>query len=157
MRVTVPLVLIYLGQWALSLHTTIVVRDTWSTRSNRIAGLKDTVPWMRLQAIYNVVFDGLILAAAWITLSRQRGYTNLWRILVRDGLVYYVGEGAFCIVVNSLLSRVGAFASYTAAITTAFLDVDPFLIFGVVNITTILVSILACRSFVRILTFGNER
>lgn len=51
----------------------------------------ETIPLTRIQDIYNLIFNGLVLLAALAVLLPQRGTTSLWTMLFADGLVYFIG------------------------------------------------------------------
>lgn len=93
-----------------------------------------------------MVFDLIVLVVASFALAQvpgtsMGGHSRIWKLLFVDGMSYFVI----------------AFAFYLACATLAWTHASVVIIYIVSDLATVLVSIAACRSFVRLYaTHGYE-
>jgi len=142
-RVVIPLLIVHLGLWALNLHDAFIVREHWGDTGNGSEGCVFTTlswPYLKIQFIYAMLFDFLVLALATFALLRVPGRSSLWKLLFLDGLCYFLV----------------AFVCYLATTVVVFLSVSIPLRWMFSDIANIFVAIAACRSFVRLATRADR-
>ena len=63
-RLTVPILVLHLAQWAFYLHNAFNVKELWSDEKQICYTESVTIPYLKAQFIYTMVFDGIVLLAA---------------------------------------------------------------------------------------------
>jgi len=139
LRVVVPVGILHMGQWAISLHNGFIAKEHWGDVGGGDQGCVFTdvaYRFMKLQFIYTMIFDFVVLTLALWALLRVPGRSTLWKLLFLDGIIYFVL----------------AFTCYLACTIVVWLGISIPLTYMFTDTATVCVSIAACRSFVRLFT-----
>lgn len=143
LRVVVPLVLLHAGQWAVSLHNGFSEKDRWGPIGDGLQGCQINsvnLGWLKVQSVYMILFELVVLLVACRPLFRLPGRSELWNILVRDSLLYYLAVLAF---------------SLASTILCYLPDSNVTLVYSVSDVSNLLIPILACRSYARVFCLGE--
>ena len=105
-----------------------------------------------------MLYDFFVLVLALCALLRLPGRSGLWKLLILDGLVYFLSKAWLlsCHFTISCASLV-AFTCYAACTVMVFLNLNTVSIFMVSDPATIIATMAANRSFLRIGTFTAVR
>ncbi|CAE6522150.1 unnamed protein product [Rhizoctonia solani] len=86
------LLLVALGHWAILFLGVISVRSVWNTQANVCVVTGTSTTLLRLIYGYTMAFDLTVLVVSTAGLLRSGGWngSDLWKLLFRDGIVYFV-------------------------------------------------------------------
>ncbi|KAG8691792.1 hypothetical protein FRC11_009557 [Ceratobasidium sp. 423] len=86
------LLLVALGHWAILFLGVISVRAVWVTQANVCVVTGTSTTLLRLIYGYTMAFDLSVLVVSTAGLLRSGGWggSDLWKLLFRDGIVYFV-------------------------------------------------------------------
>ncbi|KDQ09989.1 hypothetical protein BOTBODRAFT_503327 [Botryobasidium botryosum FD-172 SS1] len=138
--VVVPLCVLSMGQWGIILHGIVTIQSSWSPEAMTCI-VEGTQPaWINAIYLYTMSFDLIVLILSTIGLLLSPGRSNLWQLLFKDGIVFFLI--AFC---SNLFPAVFSLMNLNAAMN---------IICSVPAATCS--TIVACRSFVRLSEFTNK-
>ncbi|KAG8867572.1 hypothetical protein FRB97_003206 [Tulasnella sp. 331] len=85
-----PAILVTLGQWSILLHNMFITKEAWSHAEQTCVITSVGADWTKVQFIYTMCFDFIVLALALYALLRLPGVSTLWKLLFYDGLAYFL-------------------------------------------------------------------
>ncbi|KAG8875508.1 hypothetical protein FRB98_007785 [Tulasnella sp. 332] len=135
-----PMIFASLGQWAILLHNMFITKEAWSYTEQTCVITSVGADWTKVQFIYTMCFDFIVLALALYALLQLPGISTLWKLLFYDGLAYFLI----------------AFTCYLAVTIVAVLDLNGVMMYMVSDPATIIATTAANRSFVRVLTYQEN-
>ncbi|KAG9033903.1 hypothetical protein FRB95_014106 [Tulasnella sp. JGI-2019a] len=139
-RVTYPMILASFGQWAILLHNMFITKEAWSYEQKTCIITSVGADWTKVQFIYTMCFDFIVLCLALRALLKLPGVSSLWKLLFFDGLAYFLI----------------AFTCYLAVTIVAVLDFNGLMMYMVSDPATIIATTAANRSFVRVFTYQEN-
>ncbi|KAF8302625.1 hypothetical protein DL93DRAFT_465819 [Clavulina sp. PMI_390] len=138
--ITIPLVILSLGQWGILFHGIATVRSSWNATAS--ACVVDAVPpvFVELIYLYTMSFDLIVLILTTAGLVLSPGRSSLWQLLFRQGIVYFL-VAFLCNMIPAifLLLNLNAIMNIMFTIPAATFT-----------------SFVACRSFVSLTNFRNK-
>ncbi|KAG9037057.1 hypothetical protein FRB95_006910 [Tulasnella sp. JGI-2019a] len=118
-----------------------ITTNTWSATEQICLVLTVNRDWTRVQFIYTMSFDLIVLCLAFRALLKLPGASSIWNLLFLDGLAYFII----------------AFTCYlTVTIIAFFPGVNPIVMYMVSDPATIIAATVANRSFVRVITYHEN-
>lgn len=137
--ISIPLILVALGHWGCLLHGMTTVVSNWEPSTQTCVLLDTGGVSLELLYFYTMSFDLIVLILTILGLYRSPGYSSLWRIIFKDGVVYFAA----------------AFIGNLIPAITIVINLNPVMniMFSVPAASA--ASILACRSFIRISTHSS--
>ncbi|KAF8302623.1 hypothetical protein DL93DRAFT_2102570 [Clavulina sp. PMI_390] len=138
--ITVPLVILSLGQWGILFHGIATLRSSWNAVES--ACVVDAVPpvYVELMYLYTMSFDLIVLVLTTVGLVMSPGRSSLWQLLFRQGIVYF-----FVAFLCNMICAIFLLLNLNAIMNIMF--TIPAATFT---------AIVACRSFVSLTSFRNK-
>ncbi|KAF8592519.1 hypothetical protein K439DRAFT_1400394 [Ramaria rubella] len=136
--VTIPLVTICLGQWAILLHGMTTVVSVWNSVANQCVVTQSGTTFLDLIYFYTMSFDLTVLILTSVGLYLSPGRSSLWKLVFKDGVIFF----AAAFVSN-------AFPAVFIAIN---LNAVMNIMFSVP--AACIAAIFACRSFIRVSVYS---
>ncbi|KAF8520116.1 hypothetical protein JB92DRAFT_2709619 [Gautieria morchelliformis] len=87
--VTIPLVIICLGQWAILLHGMTTVVSIWNPERNACVVIDSGTIFLDLIYFYTMSFDLVVLILTSIGLYISPGRSSLWKLVFKDGVAFF--------------------------------------------------------------------
>ncbi|KAG8880724.1 hypothetical protein FRB98_004765 [Tulasnella sp. 332] len=135
-----PLVVLSLGQWAILLHGVIIVNASWSSVAGQCVVDGAAPIFLDLIYIYTMSFDLIVLVLSCWGLVRTSGRSDLWTLLFKDGIVYFIV----------------AFSANCCAAVLILLNLNPAMNIIMSVPAAVASAIVACRGFVRLSTWNTR-
>ncbi|KDQ07163.1 hypothetical protein BOTBODRAFT_614745 [Botryobasidium botryosum FD-172 SS1] len=89
--IIIPLVILSLGHWTVLFHGVATVQSNWSVTDNACIVSGTEPAFINLLYIYTMLFDLVVLLLTVIGLLLSPGRSsNLWTLLFKDGVVYFI-------------------------------------------------------------------
>ncbi|KIJ56513.1 hypothetical protein M422DRAFT_773308 [Sphaerobolus stellatus SS14] len=134
------LVIICLGHWGSLLHGMTTVVSRWDPTTRSCLVLDSGTIFLELIYFYTMSFDFIILVLTFIGLYLAPGRSSLLRLIFTDGIIYFAT----------------AFIGNLIPAVMISIDLNPVMniMFSVPAACT--ASIVACRSFIRVLTYSSK-
>ncbi|KAG8748820.1 hypothetical protein FRC14_001930 [Serendipita sp. 396] len=136
--IVIPLALISAGQWGILFHGITTVKATWDPVHNVCQVAQVESLFLNLVYLWTMFTDLIVLILTLVGLLITPGRSQLWKLLVGDGVLYFII----------------AFVANTIPAIFLLLNLNPVMnvMFPIPAIA--LTSSVACRSFVRLSEFA---
>ncbi|THV03309.1 hypothetical protein K435DRAFT_292897 [Dendrothele bispora CBS 962.96] len=141
LNVVLPLGILCLGFWGILYRTMFIVRAQWDDTTRSCIVVSTSPSLLNVTFFFTMGFDFVILLYTFVALTAKHTIrTDLWKLLFRDGLIYFlVTFSANCIpaVLNvlNLNTPMNVIATIPAAVVS---------------------SIASCRAVMRLLEFNSN-
>ncbi|KAG8832044.1 hypothetical protein FRC17_002154 [Serendipita sp. 399] len=136
--IVIPLAIISAGQWGFLLHGVTTVKATWDPISNSCQVAQVNSLYLNLVFLWTMFTDLIVLILTLVGLLMTPGRSQLWRLLLGDGILYFVI----------------AFVANTIPAVFLLLNLSPVMNVMFPIPCVALTTSVACRSFVRLSEFA---
>jgi len=136
--IVIPLAIISLGQWGILLHGVTTVKAFFDPTSGTCQVAQVEGIWLNLVYLWTMFTDLIVLILTLVGLLMTPGRSQLWKLLLADGILYFLV----------------AFLANTVPAVFLLMNLNPVMnvMFSIPAIA--LSSSVACRSFVRLSEFA---
>ncbi|EPQ59554.1 hypothetical protein GLOTRDRAFT_125857 [Gloeophyllum trabeum ATCC 11539] len=90
LKVVIPVGILCLGHWGLLWYGMFIVSATWDPQAGACAVDKTNHIFLSINLLYTMAFDLTVLVLTMTSLFRSEGRSGLWKMLFKDGLVYFL-------------------------------------------------------------------
>jgi hypothetical protein len=138
--VAIPITIICLGQWAVLLLNVTVIHAHWEHALNTCVVMETRLIIYRIVYAYTMTFDLVVLVVSCWGLIVAYGRSDLWALLFKHGVIYFVV----------------AFGANTIPVVLLVLNLNPAMNLIAIAPATLASVIVACRGFVSLSSWASN-
>jgi len=90
LAVVIPLGILCLAHWALLYRGMFIVHASWDSSLETCSVISTNPTLLKVNFFFTMGFDFVILCFTAVVLMKQSARTDLWKMLFKDGLVYFL-------------------------------------------------------------------